>query len=92
MSFMKIMKEGEGKVIDQLHKTPTHISLLAYLICSDSQCGALMNVLKEALVRKEISANHMGNVIGSIFSNQVSFGDDELGSECQKHVKDLHIV
>jgi len=79
-------------VIDQLRKTPAQISLLSLLLSSDKHREALLNVLKEALVPKEISTRDVQDVVGSIFTNQIAFGEEELGLEGNDHVKALHIV
>jgi hypothetical protein len=65
------------------------ISLLALLLSSEPHREALMNVLKEALVPKEISARQVENIVGSVFTSQISFGEEELGPEGKKN---LHIV
>lgn len=79
VNFMKFKKEIEYKVIDQLHKIPTQISLLFIILSSKPHCRTLMNMLKKELVSKEISADEMGNVTASIFSNKISLGEDDLG-------------
>ena len=91
-AFMKMVKDTEYKVVDQLRKTPAQISLLALLLSSEPHRDALMSVLKEALVPKEISASQIENLVGSVFSGQITFGDEELSSEEQQHTKALHIV
>jgi hypothetical protein len=91
-AFMRIVRDSEYKVIDQLRKTPAQISLLALLLSSDLHREAVTNVLKEAIVPKEISPRQVENLIGSVFAGQVTFGDEELGPEGQQHVKALHIV
>ena len=91
-AFMKIVKEAEYKVVDQLRKTPAQISLLALLLSSEPHRNALMGILKEALVPKEISASQVENMVGSVFAGQITFGDDDLGPEEQLHGKALHIV
>ena len=91
-AFMKMVKDTEYKVVDQLRKTPAQISLLALLLSSEPHRDALINVLKEAIVPKEISASQVEDMVGSIFSGQITFGDEELSSEEQQHTKALHIV
>jgi hypothetical protein len=91
-TFMRIVKDAEYKVVDQLRKTPAQISLLALLLSSEQHREALVNVLKEALVPKEISAGQMENLVGSVFAGQITFGEEELSPEGQQHVKALHIV
>ncbi|PKI65184.1 hypothetical protein CRG98_014423, partial [Punica granatum] len=49
-------------------------------------------VLTAAQVPKETPPNRIEETIGSIFSNTISFSDDELPSEGWSHSRALHIV
>ncbi|PKI48289.1 hypothetical protein CRG98_031319 [Punica granatum] len=73
-AFMKIIKASEYKVVEQMGKSPAHISLLALLLGSEPH--------REALLK----------TVGSIFSNNISFLDDDLPSEGYAHSRALHIV
>ncbi|PKI37289.1 hypothetical protein CRG98_042320, partial [Punica granatum] len=53
---------------------------------------ALLRVLTTAQVPKETPPNRIEETIGSIFSNTISFSDDELPSEGWSHSRALHIV
>ncbi|PKI78934.1 hypothetical protein CRG98_000668 [Punica granatum] len=89
---MKIVKASEYKVVEQLAKSPAHISLLALLLGLEPHREALLRVLTAAQVLKETPPDRIEETIGSIFSNTISFSDDELSSEGWSHSRALHIV
>ncbi|PKI68255.1 hypothetical protein CRG98_011335 [Punica granatum] len=72
--------------------SPAHISLLALLLGSKPHREALLRVLTAAQVPKETPPDRIEETIGSIFSNTISFSDDELPSEGWSHSRALHIV
>ncbi|PKI66882.1 hypothetical protein CRG98_012748 [Punica granatum] len=73
-------------------KSPAHISLLALLLSSESHRDALLKVLTAAQVPKETAPQRIEETVSSIFSNQISFSEDEIPSEGQGHLRALHIV
>ncbi|PKI68912.1 hypothetical protein CRG98_010705 [Punica granatum] len=73
-------------------KSPAHISLLALLLGSEPHREALLRVLTAAQVPKETPPDRIEETVGSIFSNTISFSDDELPSEGWSHSRALHIV
>ncbi|PKI60711.1 hypothetical protein CRG98_018896 [Punica granatum] len=77
-AFMKIVKASEYKVVDQMAKSPAHISLLALLLGSEPHREALLRVLTTAQVPKGTPPDKIEETVGSIFSNTISFSDDEL--------------
>ncbi|PKI64278.1 hypothetical protein CRG98_015318 [Punica granatum] len=91
-AFMKIVKVSEYKVVEQMAKSPAHISLLAPLLGSEPHREALLRVLTAAQVPKETPPDRIEETVGSIFSNTISFSDDELPSEGWSHSRALHIV
>ncbi|PKI63389.1 hypothetical protein CRG98_016217 [Punica granatum] len=91
-AFMKIIKASEYKVVEQMAKSPAHISLLALLLSSEPHREALLRVLTAAQVPKETPLDRMEETVGSIFSNTISFSDDELPSEGWTHSRALHII
>ncbi|PKI59974.1 hypothetical protein CRG98_019641 [Punica granatum] len=91
-TFMKIVKASEFKVVDQMAKSPAHISLLALLLGSEPRREALLRVLTTAQVPKGTSPDRIEETVGSIFSNTISFSDDEPPSEGWSHLRALHIV
>ncbi|PKI67346.1 hypothetical protein CRG98_012295 [Punica granatum] len=80
-AFMKVIKVSEYKVVEQMGKSPAHISLLALLLSSEPHRDALLKVLKAAQVPKETAPDRIKETVNSIFSNQISFAEDELLSE-----------
>ncbi|XP_031378317.1 uncharacterized protein LOC116193708 [Punica granatum] len=91
-AFMKIIKASEYKVVEQMGKSPAHISLLALLLGSEPHREALLKVLTAAQVPKETAPGLIEETIGSIFSNNISFSDDELPPEGYAHSRALHIL
>ncbi|PKI74512.1 hypothetical protein CRG98_005089 [Punica granatum] len=91
-AFMKVIKVSEYKVVEQKGKSPAHISLLALLLSSELHRDALLKVLTAAQVPKETTPERIEETVSSIFSNQISFSEDEIPSEGQGHLRALHIV
>ncbi|PKI69498.1 hypothetical protein CRG98_010109 [Punica granatum] len=91
-AFMKIVKASEYKVVDQMAKSPAHISLLTLLLGSEPHREAFLRVLTSAQVPKGTPPDRIEETVGSIFSNTISFSDDELPSEGWSHSRALHIV
>ncbi|XP_031405668.1 uncharacterized protein LOC116214399 [Punica granatum] len=54
--------------------------------------AALLRVLTAAQVLKETAPDRIEETVSSIFSNAISFSDDELPSEGWAHSRALHIV
>ncbi|PKI67266.1 hypothetical protein CRG98_012338 [Punica granatum] len=79
--FMKVIKASEYKVVEQMSKLPTHISLLSSLLSSEPYRNALLKVLTAAQVLKDTALDRIEETVSSIFSNQISFADDDLPSE-----------
>ncbi|PKI51082.1 hypothetical protein CRG98_028511 [Punica granatum] len=80
-AFMKVIKVSEYKVVEQMGKSPVHISLLALLLSSEPHRDALLKVLIAAQVPKETAPDRIEETVNSIFSNQISFAEDELPYE-----------
>ncbi|PKI43824.1 hypothetical protein CRG98_035785 [Punica granatum] len=80
-AFMKIIKASEYKVEEQMAKSPAHILLLALLLGSEPHREALLRVLTAAQIPKKMAPERIEETISSIFSNNISFLDDELPSE-----------
>ncbi|PKI73427.1 hypothetical protein CRG98_006197 [Punica granatum] len=72
--------------------SPAHISLLALLLSSEPHRDALLKMLVAAQVPKETAPGRIEETVSSIFSNQISFAEDELPSEGYGHLRALHIV
>ncbi|PKI58267.1 hypothetical protein CRG98_021349, partial [Punica granatum] len=89
---MKVIKASKYKVVEQMGKSPAHISLLALLLSSEPDHDAILKVLTVAQVLKETTLDKIEETVNSIFSNQISFADDEIPSEGQAHLRALHIM
>ncbi|PKI75383.1 hypothetical protein CRG98_004212 [Punica granatum] len=61
--FMKVIKASEYKVVEQMGKSPTHISLLALLLSSEPHQDALLKVLTAAQVPKETASERIKETI-----------------------------
>ncbi|XP_073219507.1 uncharacterized protein [Cicer arietinum] len=90
--FLKIIKQSEYKIVDQLNHTPTRISLLSLLMNYESHRKLLMKILNEAHVTHDITVDKFGGIINNITANNhLTFTDDELPTEWRGHNKALHI-
>ncbi|PKI53834.1 hypothetical protein CRG98_025775 [Punica granatum] len=76
----------------KMAKSPAHISLLALFLSSEPHREALLRVLTTAQVPKGTSPDRIEETSNSIFSNTISFLNDELPSEGCAHSRALHIV
>ncbi|PKI67529.1 hypothetical protein CRG98_012113 [Punica granatum] len=84
--FTKIIKASEYKVMmEQMGKSPAHISLLALLLSFEPHREAVLKVFTAAQILKETATDRIEETINSIFSNQISFTEDELPFEGYEH-------
>ncbi|XP_031375657.1 uncharacterized protein LOC116190138 [Punica granatum] len=65
-AFMKIIKASEYKVVEQMGKSPAHISLLALLLSSEPHREALLKVLTAAQVPKETAPDLIEETVGRV--------------------------
>ena len=73
--FLKFIKHSEYSIVEQLHKMPTKISLLALMLNSEPHREAILKVLKYAYV----SIDKIDRLVGNIMmDNYISFSDDEI--------------
>ena len=79
-------------MIEQLDKMLAQISMLNLLLTSELHREALLKVLTEAQVPKNISVDKFTYVVGYVLvSNQISFSDEDLTSERIGHNRALYI-
>ncbi|XP_052887988.1 uncharacterized protein LOC128296595 [Gossypium arboreum] len=91
--FLKFLKHSEYSVVEQLHKHPARISVLALLLSSDTHRSALMNVLNETYVADDISVNKLDRLVNNISAdNFIFFNDDEIPPGGMGSTKALHIT
>ena len=55
--ILKIIKRSDYDVVEQLGQTPSKISMMALLLCSEAHAKALVKFLKTAHVPQETSAD-----------------------------------
>ncbi|KAI5430682.1 hypothetical protein KIW84_035048 [Lathyrus oleraceus] len=91
--FMKIIKKSDYKIVDQLNQTPSKISILSLLLCSEAHRNALLKMLNMAYVPQEISVNQLEGVMANVSTRHgVGFTDLDLTPEGRNHNKALHIT
>ncbi|KAA3466171.1 hypothetical protein EPI10_001285 [Gossypium australe] len=77
--FLKFLKHSEYCVVEQLHKQPARISVLALLQSSEVHRNALMKVLNETYVANDISVSKLGRLVNNISADKfIYFNDDEI--------------
>ncbi|XP_027072065.1 uncharacterized protein [Coffea arabica] len=87
-NFLKMLKKSEYKVVEQLDKLPAQISILNLLLTSELHREALLKVLTEAQVPKNIPVDKFTHVVEHVLaSNQISFSDEDLTSDGIGHNK-----
>ncbi|GKV11286.1 hypothetical protein SLEP1_g22551 [Rubroshorea leprosula] len=90
--FLNILRKSEYSIIEQLNKTLAKISILELMLSSEVHLDALLKVLREAHVPKNIDTQKFGIVVGAILApNFINFTDDEIPDEGNGHTKALHI-
>ncbi|XP_040940768.1 uncharacterized protein [Gossypium hirsutum] len=91
--FLKFLKHSEYSVVEQLHKQPARISVLELLISSEIRRNALIKVLNETYVSKDISVNKLDRLVNNINAdNFIFFNDDEIPQGGRGSTKALHIT
>ncbi|KAA3468973.1 spindle pole body component 110-like protein [Gossypium australe] len=77
--FLKFLKHNEYSVVEQLHKQPARISVLALLLSLETHHSTLMKVLNETYVANDISVNKLGLLVNNISAeNFIFFNDDKI--------------
>ncbi|XP_016752731.1 uncharacterized protein [Gossypium hirsutum] len=64
--FLKFLKHSEYSVVEQLHKQPARISVLALLLSSETHRNALLKVLNETYVANDIYVNKLDRLVNNI--------------------------
>ncbi|KAA3462356.1 hypothetical protein EPI10_028849 [Gossypium australe] len=91
--FLKFLKHSEYSVVEQLCKQPARISVLALLLSSEVHREALMKVLNETYVTKDISVNKLDRLVSNISAdNFIYSSDDEIPPGGMGSTKALHIT
>ena len=91
--FLKFIKHSEYNIIEQLHKLPAKISLLALMLHSEPHREAMLKVLKQAYVPHNTPIDTIDHLVGNIMmDNYISFSDDEIPPNGRGSTKALHIT
>ena len=89
---MKIIKRSEYNIVEQLGKTPSNISMLSLLLCSEAHAKASVKFLKTAHVPQEISVDQFEDCVASLTAdNGLGFSDVDLTLRGRKHNEALHV-
>ena len=89
--FVRIIQQSEFKVIEQLNKMPTRISLLGLLMHSEPHRVLLVKILSKAHVEQDISVEGFGGIVNITANNYLIFADEEMPVEGKWHNKALHV-
>ena len=90
--FLKFIQQSEYKVVDQLNRMPTRISLLDLLMHSETHRKLLMKILSGAHVEQDISLDKFEGIVSHLTANNyLTFTDEEVPTEGRGHNKALHI-
>ncbi|OMO62254.1 hypothetical protein CCACVL1_22930 [Corchorus capsularis] len=91
--FLKIIKQSEYSVIDQLNRLPAKISILSLLLNSEAHRSALLRVLSQSYVSQSITVNELDRVAGNIsVAGFITFSDSDIPKGAQNDIKALHIT
>ena len=64
--ILKIIKKSDYNVVEQLGQTPSKISMLALLLCSEAHAKALVKFLKMAHVPQDTSVDQFEDCVASL--------------------------
>ena len=91
--FLKFIKHNEYSIVEQLHKLPTKISLLALMMNSELHRKTVLKVLKQGYVSYNASIEKIDRLVGNVMmDNYISFSDDEILPNDNGSTKALHIT
>ena len=77
--FLKFIKHSEYSIVEQLHKLPAKISLLALMLHSEPHREAMLKVLKQAYIPHNAPIDKIDRLVGNkMMDNYILFSDDEI--------------
>ena len=77
--FLRFLKHSEYSIVEQLKKQPARISILNLLLSSEGHRDALLKVLNQTFVPKDISVNKLDRIVNHIAAdNYIMFTNDEI--------------
>ena len=86
--FLKFIKHSEYSIVEQLHKMPAKISLLALMLNSEPHKEAMLKVLKQAYVPHNAPVDKIDRLVGNIMmiikSLSVMMKSHQMVAEVQK--------
>ena len=89
---LRLIKNREYKIVDQLLQTPSKISVLSLLMSSEAHKEALQKVLEYAYVDHDVTIDQFDTIVANITTcNNLSFIHEELPIEGKNHNMALHI-
>ncbi|XP_071923339.1 uncharacterized protein [Coffea arabica] len=92
VDFLKMLKRNEYKIVEQLDMMPAQISFWNLLLTSELHREALLKILNEAQVSKDIPVDKFSNIVGNVLAaNHIAFSDDDLTAEGIGHNRALYI-
>ena len=90
--FLKLIKQNNYKMINQLNHTPAWILLLSLFLNSKLHRQLLIKVLNQAHIYHDISIEKLnGIIVNIIVDNYLNFINDEILYKGMDHNKSLHI-
>ena len=91
--FLKFIKHNVYNIVEQLHKLPAKISLLALMLHLKPHREAMLKVLKQAYVPHNALIDKIDRLVENIMmDNYISFSDDEILPNGHDSTKALHIT
>ena len=92
LDLLKLLKRSEFKVMEQLDKMSAQISILDLLLTSELRREALLKVLSEDRIPKNISIDKFTHVVENVLAaNHITFSEEDLTPEGIRHNKVLYI-
>ncbi|XP_038713488.1 uncharacterized protein LOC120007365 [Tripterygium wilfordii] len=90
--FLKIVRQSEYMIVDQLKKTPAKISILELIMSSEPHRKVLLRMLNQAYVPEKIPTESFDGIVGNVLATHLlSFTEEEIPDEGMGHNKALHI-
>ncbi|XP_040963924.1 uncharacterized protein [Gossypium hirsutum] len=93
VEFLKFLKNSVYNVVEQLHQQSACIFVLSLLLNSEVHRNALMKMLNETYVSKDIFVSKLDRLVNNISAdNFIFFNDDEILPGGMGSTKALHIT
>ena len=90
--ILKIIKKSDYNVVEQLGQTPSKISMLSLLLCSEAHAKALITFLKTSHVPQETPADKFMDCVANLTADSgFGFSDADLTTKGKNHNDALHV-